>query len=91
MGAPVIPGLVKGLIAVRTLSAWPVPQTNSFHTCFLTDSIQPQKIHVVRLTRAEASMELEKFLVRLCQEPSRSSMGLSGTGARVVACSGIGL
>lgn len=36
-----------------------VPQTNSFHTCFLTDSIQPQKIHVVRLTRAEASIELE--------------------------------
>lgn len=40
---------------------------------------------MVRLTRAGAKMELEGFLVRLCQEPTMSSMGLSGTGARVVA------
>lgn len=37
--------LVKGLIGVRTLSAWLVPQANSFHTYFLTDSTLPQKIH----------------------------------------------
>lgn len=32
------------------------------------------------LMRAEANMELERFLVRLCQEPSMSSMGMRGAG-----------
>lgn len=37
------------------LSSWPVPQANSFHTGFLTDTILPQKIDMVRLTRAGAN------------------------------------
>lgn len=55
----------KGLIGVRNLSAWPEPQANSLHTCFLTDSTLPQTSHMVRLPRAGAKMELERFLVRL--------------------------
>lgn len=78
--------LVKGLMGVRTLSAWLVPQANSFHTYFLTDSTLSQKIHMVRLTRGGANMELEGFPVRLCQESSMSSMGLRGAGVRGVAC-----
>lgn len=71
----------KVLTGIRTLSAWPVPQAISSHTCFLTDSTLPQRIHPVELTRAETNKGLEWFLVGLCQEPSVSSVGLRGAGA----------
>lgn len=52
-------------------------------------TVLPKRTPVIALKRAGANTELERFLVKLFQEPSITSVGLRWAGARAVACRGM--